>query len=80
MRVLDAGLSTGGFTDCLLQRGASHVVGVDVGYGQVSRLAKTVSAAKASHGHMQLSCKWISAFHSGWDTNCNTCNPDFLEI
>lgn len=37
MRVLDAGLSTGGFTDCLLQRGASHVIGVDVGYGQVSR-------------------------------------------
>lgn len=33
--VLDAGLSTGGFTDCLLQRGASRVYGVDVGYGQV---------------------------------------------
>lgn len=32
---LDAGLSTGGFTDCLLQRGASKVYGVDVGYGQV---------------------------------------------
>jgi 23S rRNA (cytidine1920-2'-O)/16S rRNA (cytidine1409-2'-O)-methyltransferase len=27
-------LSTGGFTDCLLQRGAKHVFGVDVGYGQ----------------------------------------------
>lgn len=33
--VLDAGLSTGGFTDCLLQRGARKVYGVDVGYGQV---------------------------------------------
>ena len=33
--VLDAGLSTGGFTDCLLQRGAKKVYGVDVGYGQV---------------------------------------------
>lgn len=32
---LDAGLSTGGFTDCLLQAGASKVYGVDVGYGQV---------------------------------------------
>jgi 23S rRNA (cytidine1920-2'-O)/16S rRNA (cytidine1409-2'-O)-methyltransferase len=32
---LDAGLSTGGFTDCLLQRGAKKVYGVDVGYGQV---------------------------------------------
>lgn len=33
---LDAGLSTGGFTDCLLQSGAACVYGVDVGYGQVS--------------------------------------------
>lgn len=31
---LDAGASTGGFTDCLLQRGASHVFAVDVAYGQ----------------------------------------------
>lgn len=32
---LDAGLSTGGFTDCLLQRGAKKVYGIDVGHGQV---------------------------------------------
>ncbi|XP_043707007.1 hemolysin A isoform X2 [Telopea speciosissima] len=33
---LDSGLSTGGFTDCLLQYGVSYVYGVDVGYGQVA--------------------------------------------
>lgn len=32
---IDGGISTGGFTDCLLQAGAKQVYGIDVGYGQV---------------------------------------------
>lgn len=38
---LDAGASTGGFTDCLLQRGARGVIAVDVGHGQLHERVRT---------------------------------------
>ena len=41
---LDAGASTGGFTDCLLQRGAAKVYAVDVGFGRLGREAASRSA------------------------------------
>jgi len=40
---LDAGASTGGFTDCLLQHGAAHVTAVDVGHGQLHERLRTDS-------------------------------------
>jgi 23S rRNA (cytidine1920-2'-O)/16S rRNA (cytidine1409-2'-O)-methyltransferase len=41
LEALDVGASTGGFTDCLLQRGVAHVTGVDVGYGQLDWKLRT---------------------------------------
>lgn len=40
---LDIGISTGGFSDCLLQRGASRVIGVDTGHGQLAEKLRSDS-------------------------------------
>ena len=46
-RVLDAGASTGGFTDCLLQHGASRVVAIDTGHGQIDMKLRNDPTANA---------------------------------
>jgi 23S rRNA (cytidine1920-2'-O)/16S rRNA (cytidine1409-2'-O)-methyltransferase len=43
---IDVGASTGGFTDCLLQRGARSVVAIDVGYGQLAMALRQDSRVK----------------------------------
>jgi 23S rRNA (cytidine1920-2'-O)/16S rRNA (cytidine1409-2'-O)-methyltransferase len=47
---LDLGQSTGGFTDCLLQHGASHVVGIDVGHDQLVASLRNNSAVTVVEG------------------------------
>ena len=41
LRCVDVGTSTGGFTDCLLQRGAASVLCIDTGYGQIAEKFRT---------------------------------------
>lgn len=51
LNALDAGLSTGGFTDCLLQRGAATVVGVDVGTALVTDSLRNDPRVVVLEGH-----------------------------
>lgn len=47
---LDAGLSTGGFADCLLQHGVGRVIGVDVGHGQLAERLKSEARVESFEG------------------------------
>ena len=57
LAALDVGASTGGFTDCLLQRGARLVIAVDVGYGQLAwklrEDPRVVSMEKTNIRHLE---------------------------
>ncbi|HJV93774.1 MAG TPA: TlyA family RNA methyltransferase [Azonexus sp.] len=59
---LDVGQSTGGFTDCLLQAGAKHVVGVDVGHDQLHSQLRHDSAVTAIEG---INCRALTAADLG---------------
>ena len=60
MTCLDVGQSTGGFTDALLQRGASRVVGIDVGHGQLHQKMRDDARVQALEG--------VNARHLSRDT------------
>jgi 23S rRNA (cytidine1920-2'-O)/16S rRNA (cytidine1409-2'-O)-methyltransferase len=57
-RVLDVGASTGGFTDCLLQRGARHVVALDVGRGQLDWSLRNDPRVTVVEG---VNVRWLGA-------------------
>ncbi|MCS6812783.1 MAG: TlyA family RNA methyltransferase [Cyanobacteria bacterium] len=71
---LDGGISTGGFTDCLLQAGAKQVYGIDVGYGQVAwtlrQDPRLVLKERTNLRHLQPTDLYgeVYADHSRWAT------------
>ncbi|MCX8029467.1 MAG: TlyA family RNA methyltransferase [Brevinematales bacterium] len=56
---LDVGVSTGGFTDCLLQRGAKFVYGVDVGIGQIDSKIRTDPRVKV---YEKINARYLDKF------------------
>ncbi len=62
IHALDAGASTGGFTDCLLQRGAAHVVAIDVGHGQ---LHERLRADERVENHERVNVRTLTAADLG---------------
>ncbi|MGI9023282.1 MAG: TlyA family RNA methyltransferase [Acidimicrobiales bacterium] len=77
---LDAGASTGGFTDCLLQRGAMHVVAVDVGRGQLHqrlRMDGRVSVVeRANVRHLTLG----DLGRGGWPFSLVVADLSFISL
>lgn len=62
---LDAGASTGGFTDCMLQNGARKVYAVDVGYGQIAWKLRTDNRVKVIERVNVKNCEETEIYETG---------------
>jgi 23S rRNA (cytidine1920-2'-O)/16S rRNA (cytidine1409-2'-O)-methyltransferase len=76
-RCLDIGASTGGFTDCLLQRGASEVVAVDVGHNQLSWKIRSDSRVKVFEG---INARFLSAEQIGTNFTLAVADVSFISL
>lgn len=77
LTVLDAGLSTGGFTDCLLQRGAKEIFGIDVGYGQVH---EKIRADERVHVMERVNLRTVTPATLGKQVDMVTLDLSFISI
>lgn len=77
LRCLDVGASTGGFTDCLLQAGARHVVALDVGPGQLhSRLRNDPRVSVVE----QVNARDLSVAHLGGPVDLIVADVSFISL
>ncbi len=76
-RCLDAGASTGGFTDVLLRRGAAEVVAVDVGYGQLAWALRQDERVKV---HDRTNVREISAELIGGPVDLVVADLSFISL
>jgi len=74
---LDIGASTGGFTDCLLQRGAARVYSVDVGYGQLDYKLRTNNRVICLE---KLNARYLSFEHIPEKVDIITIDVSFISI
>jgi 23S rRNA (cytidine1920-2'-O)/16S rRNA (cytidine1409-2'-O)-methyltransferase len=77
LRCVDAGASTGGFTDCLLQRGAAEVVAIDVGYGQ---LHERLVADHRVRSLERTNVRDLSAFDVGGPVDVLVADLSFISL
>jgi 23S rRNA (cytidine1920-2'-O)/16S rRNA (cytidine1409-2'-O)-methyltransferase len=75
--VMDVGASTGGFTDCLLQRGARRVYAVDVGYGQLAwRLQQDTRVVNLHRRNI----RYLSWEEVGEEVDLAVCDTSFISL
>ena len=76
-RCLDAGASTGGFTDVLLRRGAAHVVAVDVGHGQLVQRLREDPRVDVHEG---LNVRYMSPADIGGAAELTVADLSFISL
>ncbi|TPV48447.1 TlyA family RNA methyltransferase [Pseudarthrobacter phenanthrenivorans] len=76
-RCLDAGASTGGFTDVLLRRGAAHVVAVDVGHGQLVPQLREDPRVEVHEG---LNVRYMSPADIGGPAELTVADLSFISL
>jgi 23S rRNA (cytidine1920-2'-O)/16S rRNA (cytidine1409-2'-O)-methyltransferase len=74
---LDVGASTGGFTDCLLQRGARRVYAVDVGAGQLDWKLRNDPRVAVREG---INARYLSLEHIGELVELAVCDVSFISV